>query len=77
MEEKDGAFVFGRRSEEDGMIAVGMDAAGEQGAGRLLDAEALGGDGDAAAWANPGLRGYAPAGMPRWPEWGSGRGRPE
>jgi hypothetical protein len=29
MEEKDGAFVLGRRGEEDGDMAVGMQAAGE------------------------------------------------
>ena len=66
MEEKDGAFVPGWRGEEDGVIAVGMDAAGDQGAGRLLDAQALCGDGDAAVGTDARLRACAPdVGPPR------------
>ena len=60
MEEKDGAFVLGRRGEEDGVVAVGIDAAGDHGAGRLFDAQALCGDGDAAVRADAGLRACAP-----------------
>jgi len=55
MEEKNGAFVLGRRGEEDGVITVGVDAAGDESAGRLLDAQALCGDGDAAIGADAGL----------------------
>ena len=48
------------------MIPVGMDAAGEEGAGRLLDAQALCGDGDASVGADAGLRACAPdVGPPR------------
>ena len=66
MEEQDGAFVLGWRGEEDGVIAVGMDAAGDEGAGRLFDAQALGGDGDASVRADAGLRACAPdVGPPR------------
>ena len=66
MEEKDGAFVLGRRGEEDGVITVGVDAAGDESAGRLLDAQALCGDGDAAIVPDAGLRAYAPdVGPPR------------
>ena len=60
MEEKDGAFVLGRRGEEDGVIAVGMDAAGDEGARRFFDAQALCGDGDAAVRADARLRAGAP-----------------
>ena len=66
MEEKDGAFVLGWRGEEHGVIAVGMHAPGDAGAGRLFDAQALCGDGDAAVGADVGLRAGAPdVGPPR------------
>ena len=66
MEEEDGAFVLGRRGEEDGVITVGVDAAGDEGAGRLFDAQALCGDSDATVGADAGLRAYAPdVGPPR------------
>ena len=66
MEEKDGALAPGGRGEEDGVIAVGMDAAGDQGARRLFDAQALGGDGDASVRADARLRACAPdVGPPR------------
>lgn len=55
MEEKDWAFVLGRRGEEDGVVAVGMHAAGDTGARRLFDAQALCGDGDAAVRADARL----------------------
>ena len=60
MEEKDGAFALGRRGEEDGGIAVGMDAAGDDGARRLLEAQALGGDGDATVRVDTCLGACAP-----------------
>ena len=43
------------RGEEDGVITVGVDAAGDESAGRLLDAQALCGDGDAAIGGDAGL----------------------
>lgn len=46
-------MALGRRGDEDGVIAVGMPAAGDAGARRSFDAEALGGDGDASV---PGRR---------------------
>ena len=60
MEEKDGAFALGRRGEEDGGIAVGMDAAGDDGARRLFEAQALGGDGDATVRVDTCLGACAP-----------------
>jgi hypothetical protein len=63
MEEKDGALVLGRRGEEDGVIAVGMDATGDEGAGRLFDAQALCGDGDASVGAD--AVGFSSANIPR------------
>ena len=41
MEEEDGAFGLVWRSEEDGVIAVWMEASGDESAGRFFDAEAL------------------------------------
>ena len=66
MEEEDGAFGLFWRSEEDGVVAVGMEASCDEGAGRFFDAEALCGDGDAAIGSDAGLRACAPnVGPPR------------
>jgi hypothetical protein len=60
MEEKDWEFAFGGRVEEDGVIAIGMEATCDAGVGWLLDAETLRGEGNAAVWADAGLRADAP-----------------
>ncbi len=48
MQEKEGEFSFGWRVEEEGVIAIGMEAASDAGLGWLLDAQALGCEGHAA-----------------------------
>ena len=66
MEEEDGAFGLVWRSEEDGVVAVWMEASGDESAGRFFDAEALRGEGDAAIGSDAGLRACAPnVGPPR------------
>ena len=60
MEEEKGEFSFGGRVEEEGVIAVGMEAACDASMGWLLDAEAVGGEGNATVWADAGLRAHAP-----------------
>lgn len=66
MEEKNRAFAFARMGEDDGVIAIGVDSADDQGAGRLLDVQALGDDGDAAVRADARLGVCAPdVGPPR------------
>ena len=41
VEEDEGTFCLVWRSEEDGVIAVWMEASGDESAGRFFDAEAL------------------------------------
>ena len=73
MKEEDGASGFVWRGEEDGVVAVGMEASGDECAGRFVDAETLGGEGDAAVGADAGLGAGAPdVGPP-----GAARGGPE
>ena len=56
MEEEDWAFGLVWRSEEDGVVAVWMEASGDESAGRFFDAEALRGDGDAAIGFSPPIQ---------------------
>ena len=55
MEEQNGGFIFGRGSEEDGEIAVGVGAASDAGGWRLIDAQALGAECDATLGVDTGL----------------------
>ena len=54
------AFGLVWRREDDGVVAVGVEASCNEGAGRFFDAEALGGEGDAAVGADAGLGAGAP-----------------
>ena len=53
-------MAVGGRMEEDGGVAVGVEAAGDGGAAGALDAEACGTDGDAPVGADFGLGAEAP-----------------
>ena len=74
MEEKDGEFSFGGWSKEDGVIAVWVEASGDGGARRTVDAEALGRESDAAVWSDAGGRTDAPDVGPPRTLWGWSHG---
>ncbi len=66
VEKKGGEMSFLRREEEDRDIAVWMEAAGDTGATRAFDPQALGADGDALVGPDFGLGAEAPeVGPPR------------
>ena len=54
MEEKEREFSFGGRVEEDGVIAIGMEAAYDTGVGWLFNAQALAGESDTSVAADTG-----------------------
>ena len=59
--EKNGRrFSVCGRVQEDGGVAIGVEAAGDRGATRALDAQALSPDGDALLWVDFGLGAQAP-----------------
>ena len=60
MEEEDGEFSFRGRVQEDGVIAIRMEAARDTSVGWLLDAQALGREGNATIWADTGLGANTP-----------------
>jgi hypothetical protein len=60
MKEEDGEFSSGRGVQEEGVIAVGMEAACEASVWRQLDAQALAGESNATVWSDAGLGADAP-----------------
>ena len=69
MEEKNWEGGFGRRSGEDGKVTVWMEAANEFGAGRLIDAEALGAQSDPTVGTDLCGRALAPGIRPPGATW--------
>ena len=60
MKEEDGEFSSGRGVQEEGVIAVGMEAACDASVWWQLDAQALAGESNATIWSDAGLGADAP-----------------
>lgn len=60
MEQKNGEFSFCWWVEEEGVISIGMKAACDAGVRWLLDAQALGREGNATIWADADWGAHAP-----------------